>query len=194
MPALPSPDALLAHALEPRTFAGLAGVALVLVGARVYRVAVMAPGFAAGVWAGTTWLPAGLDPLLRLGAALLLGLIGAGLCSWIEQLAVRSTGAILMGALTHAVAPQLWHGHIPMWVSPVGALVGAMLFPMVYRRLLPLITSLTGALCVAWALGRPQDLLWIAGLTLLGLILQLGTGGGAGATAPKRAKGKGKDK
>ena len=63
-------------------------------------------------------------------------------------------------------------GRGPRICVVAAAAVGAVGFPLIYKRALPLLTSLLGAMAIAWALGRETDL-WLLGIvTVAGAMLQ----------------------
>ena len=169
-------------ATDGRLVVGAIGVLLLLAGARLYRLAIIAPGFLLGVFLARWGLDEygrRVDELMQLGAMVGAGAIGA-LLSWrIEQLAVRLGGSVLVAATTHALLPMFWP-RAPWFAAPAAGFVGLLLFPSLYRRLLPLITAGLGAIALAWVADRPQDLLMIAGLTVLGAAIQLAAGGKKG--------------
>lgn len=169
--ALQAPTSL----LDPRLAVALLGVLLLGWGARLYRLAIAAPGFTVGVFAGLS-VSAGAGLAVQAGVALALGLLGGGLMLALERLAVAITGAVLVGGLVFAVGP-LVSATLPWFAPVVGGAVGLLLFPRLYRAALRLLTPLLGALCVAWAAGRPHDLLLIGGLTLVGAVFQLARAG-----------------
>lgn len=156
---------------DPVSLVGVVGGALLVAGARLYRLALMAPGLAAGVLLGLQ-ITHGASPELRLVAALCLGIIGAGLVLLAERLAIALGGAFLLGGLANAAAPIVLPGEDAWYVPVAGAVAGLMIFPALFRRLLFIFTALGGALCVAWAMGRPQDLPLIGGLWLAGTVIQ----------------------
>ena len=51
--------------------------------------------------------------------------------------------------------------------------VGAVGFPIVYERVLPLLTALLGALALAWSIGREHDIWMIGILAFLGMAVQI---------------------
>lgn len=171
---------LLDYGSDGRLLAGAAGVLLLVAGARLYRVAVMAPGFLLGVFA-TAWAldeyGRRVDELVRMGLLVAAGAVGAFVSSRVEQLAVRLCGSLLVAATTHAVLPLVWP-KAPWFAAPAAGFLGLLLFPALYRRLLPLITAAVGAIALAWAASRETNLLLISGLTVLGAAVQLGTAGG----------------
>lgn len=161
-----------AWAADPQLLVGGLGVLLLVAGQRLYRLAIVAPGLAAGAMVGLE-LTRHESTGLRLAAAAALALVAGFLLHKVERLAVAAAGAFLAVGATQALAPLVLHGPTP-WFLLVGAgVLGLLLFPGLYRRLLLVITPAIGALCVAWAAGRPTDLLLIAGLTLGGIVIQL---------------------
>lgn len=156
---------------DPVSVVGVIGGALLVAGARLYRLALLTPGLAAGVLLGLE-MTAGASSELRLIAALCLGLIGGGLVLMAERLAIALGGAFLLGGLANAAAPVLLPGQDAWYVPVAGAVVGLLIFPTLFRKLLFIFTSLGGALCIAWAMGRPQDLPLIGGLWLAGTVIQ----------------------
>jgi len=171
-------DLLRNIALDGRLVVGVLGLVLLLAGARLYRLAIVAPGFLLGVFLamwGLDEYARKIDDLVRLGVMVGAGAVGAFVSWRVEQLAVRIGGSILVAATTHALLPLLWP-RAPWFAAPAAGFVGLLLFPSLYRRLLPLITAAIGAIALAWAANRPQDLLMMAGLTVLGAAIQLASG------------------
>jgi hypothetical protein len=186
-----------AELMDPRALAGLLGVLLLVAGSRFYRVAIIAPGFLAGVALADRFL-SGLGGALPLVFAVLLGAGGALACHVAERVAVRLVGAVIISGVVHAVAPLVFQRDTPWWWAPVAGALGLLLFPRLYERLLPLIGAVLGAICVAWAAGKPQEVGLIGALAAGGLVVQLvwravageATGGNSGG----KGKGKGKGK
>ena len=172
--AFRAPDSL----LDPRIPVALLGVLLLGWGARLYKMAIAAPGFVLGVGL-VLHFTTGMTPTIAL-AAVVAGLAGAALLLKLERLAVSLTGAVLVGGLVYAVGPLVVTTPLPWFAPLIGAAVGMLLFPGVYRFALRVITPLLGAFCVAWAVGRPQDLLLIGGLAAVGSAFQLLRGGKGG--------------
>lgn len=171
-------DMILAYGADGRLLAGILGVLLLVAGARLYRMAVMAPGFLLGVFAAAWALDEygrRVDELMRMGILVAVGAVGAFVSSRIEQLAVRLCGSLLVAATTHAVLPLVWP-KAPWFAAPAAGFMGLLLFPALYKRLLPLITAAVGAIAIAWAADRPTQLLLICGLTVVGAAIQLGSG------------------
>ena len=156
---------------DPRILCIVAGVVLMLAGGRLYRLMIVTPGFVAGVLLTTHYAPAGTD-MMKVGIIVGVGLVGALIMHLMEQTALRLIGVALMVGVATAVAPEVFGAQEPWWLKYAAGAVGAVGFPIVYRRALPLTTSLLGALAVAWALGRETDV-WVIGiLTVLGAMIQ----------------------
>jgi len=168
MPDLTLPEALLAA----RAPLGLVGALLLLAGARLYRLAIVGPGFAAGVIVGLQ-VTGGASPSVQAVAALSLGVVGAVALLFLERVAVAIAGAVLCGGLADAVGPAALGGPVPWYVPLAAALLGLLLFPRLYKALLPVLTSIIGALCLTRALDRPHDLALLGGLALVGIVVQL---------------------
>lgn len=158
--------------LEPKGLVGVLGLLLLLAGSRFYRVAIIAPGFAAGVYLAQRFLGGLADPL-PLVFGLLLGAGGALACHVAERVAVRLVGSVLIAGVVYAVTPLIFHRDVPFWWAPAAGLVGLFLVPRLYERALPVIGAVMGALCLAWAVDRPQDVGLIGALAAGGLVIQL---------------------
>ncbi len=155
----------------------LGGTLLCVAGAKLYKVAVFAPGALLGLVLAEQ-ATRGLDEGLRLGLTLLAAVVGGFLAGAVERLAVGVTGAVVggwagwVGWLTVQGSEPDW------WIPALGAGVGLIVFPLLFRTSLKLATPLLGALAIAWGLGRPDSLLLVAGITGVGLAVQLSTGAG----------------
>ncbi|MDG1481253.1 MAG: hypothetical protein P8R54_16795 [Myxococcota bacterium] len=156
---------------DPVFVMGVVGGALLVAGSRLYKLALVAPGLAAGLLLGLE-VTSGAGPEIRMIAGLCLGIIGAGVMLLVERLAISLGGAFLVGGLANAVTPLVLPGQDAWYVPIAGAVVGLLIFPKMFRSLLFLLTALGGALCIAWAIGRPQDLPSIGGLWLAGTVIQ----------------------
>ncbi len=148
--------------MDPRTLCVLIGAVLILAGSRLYRLMLLGPGFVGGVLLAHHYAPAGNNTtkmLIILGC----GLVGVVLMHLMEQTALRLIGVALAVGAALAISPEVFGSKPPWYLNYVAGAVGAVGFPIVYERALPLITSLLGALMIAWALERPSDL-WMLGL------------------------------
>lgn len=156
---------------NPTLLVGIVGGVLLVAGARLYRLAIVTPGLAAGMLLGLE-LSAGAAPEIRLVIGLCLGICGAGVMLLAERVAISLGGALLMGGLANALAPVLLPGQDAWYLPAAGSVIGLFLFPRLFRSLLFVLTPLGGALCVSWAMGRPQDLPLVGGLWLAGTVVQ----------------------
>jgi hypothetical protein len=165
----------------PTWITGVSGGLLLVAGGRLYKLAVVAPGIVAGVYAAT-WLPAELGSVVIAVAAVVLAIAGAILCRLLERLAVAAIGVIAMAGVTQLAWPLAMDGQVaPWWGVLVGGALGLLLFPSVFRALIRWITALLGALMVAWSVGYHDNLWVVGGLFLLGCIVQAASGKGKGA-------------
>lgn len=175
------PDSL----LDPAVPVGALGLILALAGSRFYRLAIIAPGFALGVLAG---LEVPGNEQTRMIAAVALGVIGAAVLHLLERFAVRIGGAFLAAGLAQVAAPLIT-GQPNDWYIPVaGGVVGLLLFPRLYRQLLPVITAIMGGLCVAWSVGAAADLRVVSVVAAVGCVVQIASGGRGGSTAAQKAE------
>lgn len=157
---------------EPRLLLGVLGVLMLVAGKRLYPLAIMAPGLAGGVMLGIELTP-GQPDLTRVLACLGLALVLGFLLRKVERLAIAAAGAFVTVGTAEALSPVVLDRAADWPILLVAGLLGLLLFPRIYERLLVVITPAIGALCLLWALGRHQDLLLLAGLTLVGTVLQL---------------------
>ncbi len=156
----------------PRQAVALLGGALLLAGARVYRLAVVLPGVAGGALLGFS-VAAGAPLSWQLGAAACLALAGGALFYFVERLAIALAGAFVAGGAMHALGPLYWPGGEPWYADAAAVALGLLLFPRLYRAALPLLTAALGALVVAWSVGREQDAVLIGAMAAVGLVVQL---------------------
>jgi hypothetical protein len=114
------------------------------------------------------------SPEVQLAVTLVIGILGAVAMLILEKLAIALIGAIAGGGLTQAAGPLLVSFGEMEWYWPfIGAFFGAMIFPLAFKRIIPIATSLIGSLCTSWAFGEGDNLPLIVGLTLLGSGLQM---------------------
>ncbi|MCB9742805.1 MAG: hypothetical protein H6740_09405 [Alphaproteobacteria bacterium] len=176
LPTLPTLDELQALTdTVPRGVAAAGGALLLLAGARLYPLAIMAPGLAIGVTVGVV-LPLPLEATARAILAVVLGGVGAFLFRSVERMAISGIGAIVTGGLAVSTWPLVMGQPAPWWAAGAGALVGLLLFPRLFRFALKPITALAGAIILAWAGGMQGHLVLILGLAAVGFLVQLGQG------------------
>lgn len=158
----------------------LFGILLVISGTRFYRLVVMTPGIVVGIYSGVQ-LTIGQNEEVQLFAIVLGAVIGAVFSFLVEQLAIALLGALFGGAIVQWLFPIFWNIEIAWYWPVVGAVFGGMIIPPLFPRLLPLLTSIVGAGCLSWAMGRFEDI-WLWGaLTSFGFFVQRYFG----ATRPK---------
>ena len=185
------PDPFVALLLDGRLPALLVGIVLLGWGERLYGVLVVAPGVLAGVY-----LAAWAQPLFHFAPTTLLvvtvALAGAGawLCHFVAAIAGRMAGAGLFAALAWFAAPLAQPGPVPWWVPVVGAALGALVFPSLYKIALRPLTALVGAWSIAWAVKAPGNPYLVLGLAAAGTALQfaLSRSTGEGAGPAKKVK------
>lgn len=155
---------------------GLVGVLILIAGTRFYKLTLMAPGFIIGALVAVNYgnflgLPpaGGIDPRLLVGV--LLGGAAALAMIFLEQMAIALTGALAGGALVMIVGPMVV-ASIEWYVPFAGALVGALVFPSLYRKLLVPTTALLGAVCVTHSLSLTDNFVAVASLWLFGTAVQ----------------------
>jgi uncharacterized membrane protein len=162
-----------------RLLTGAAGAVLLVAGARLYRVAVVLPGFLLGVGlgAGVAQLLT-LDPMVGAGVALVAGLIGAVAAHLVERFAVVIAGVIGGLGAAQVVDPLVAAGGPPWWVWPVAAVTGGLVFPLIWKAALLPLTAWIGAVVLIDAAGLPPSPLYVGGLAVVGLIVQASVGRG----------------
>jgi len=153
----------------------LVGIALLLLGRKLYWLFVGGAGFALATSLALRLLegqPAWLVVLIGLAA----GLIGALLALFLQRLAVGVAGFVAGGYVLASIVPAVLAG--PPWVSwvsfLVGGILGAVLVALLFDWALIALSSLAGAALVvqAFELGSLPALLLFAGLAVLGVIVQ----------------------
>ena len=157
--------------MDARVLVILIGGALIVAGGRMYRLVLVSPGFVGGVLLSHHYAPSGSDGI-KLAICIGVGLVGALLMHLMEQAALRLLGAAMAVGLAVAFGPGLFDGSPPWYLNYIAGAIGAIGFPAIYQRSLPLLTSLAGAMAIAWALGRQADIWILAILTLSGAIIQ----------------------
>lgn len=159
-------------AMDPRILAGAAGLLLLVLGSRVYRLAVVTPGVMAGLWIAEQ-VTSDASNTVQYAAMIGLALAGGVLAFLLERFALAIAGALMGGGLADAIGPHLLGPELHWAVPAVCALVGFLAMPALFERLLPLVTAVLGALALAWATGRAQDLIFIALVAAGGLLIQI---------------------
>ena len=156
--------------LEPKFTIWSLGIVLLFVGARYYQLLIMAPGFAVGVMLAMKNFP--FDGILLFLAAMVLGSIGAVLLVSIEKLSVAIAGAFVGIGVVYSLEPYLFAGKAPFYVAAIASLIGSMIFPKLYDDLRPVVCALSGAMCIAWAVNKQNDVIAIVVLSCVGALVQ----------------------
>jgi hypothetical protein len=151
------------------------GIALVLVGRRLFWLAVGLAGFAAGLYAAQRLLD--LQPWwLQLAAASLVGLFGALLAVFLQRLMVGFAGFAAGGWL----AIELWRltgqgtGGLAWIFFFLAGVAAAILAMLLFEYALMAVTSLAGAALIVGAtrLGPPEALILTALIAAAGTLIQ----------------------
>ena len=156
---------------------GLVGGILLVAGGRWYHRGIALAAFAVGAMATSAamlWLAevvasAG-QPLVVMVGALVGGISVAAAARMAHRLALVLIGAVA-GLVLGGSAVQ-WLA-APAWVAGIGLLIGGLVAPFVYDRMLKIVTPAVGAVAIAWALGRPDSLILLAALWAFGAAVQL---------------------
>jgi hypothetical protein len=188
LPDLPDlPSIYAAGPLAPRVIAGVAGLLLLLAGRRLYRIAIVLPGLVLGLTAGLV-LGGALDLPDNVVAvvAVVCGAVGALLAGYVERIALvlagvlAGLGAIQAGwplaAAAAASVPTSMPAVPPWWAWPAGAVVGALLFPLLWRVAIVALTAWIGAVVLVDVAGFPADPLVVGGLAVFGMLVQTVSG------------------
>jgi hypothetical protein len=151
------------------------GAVLLVLGRKLFWLFVAAVGFAAG-WAVMSDLLHVQPEWLALVIALVAGVLGALLATFVQKMAVGLAGFLagaflasgLVSMLQLAAAPWAWLAFI------VGGILGAVLLGAAFEWSLVGLSSLAGAMLVANALelSSTMHLLVLVGLSVLGVIIQ----------------------
>ncbi len=152
------------------------GGLLLAFGRRLFWLFVAAAGFMAGVTLAGSLFPDNNSAVLIAG--LVLGALAAVLAMSVQRIAVLAAGFFAGGyLLSKLVALLLASPDASTWlVFLIGGILGAVLLTMLFNWALVVLSSLTGAVMIAQsvALSQGVSLLLIAGLTILGIIIQAG--------------------
>jgi hypothetical protein len=164
-----------------RVVVGVLGLVVLFWGARIYKPALLMVSFGAGAVGAAGVLdalsarvPAMDRPEVIIVGALVAGAAVAAVAMAAHKLALLGVGALAGVAFAGAVGALFPPDTFPWWGVLIGALVGAVAMPFVFPSLLKIATPAVGAVLVAWAIGRPDQLWVIGGLWVLGALFQLG--------------------
>ena len=165
-------DQMPASLEDPRLLIGALSAAVLLFGARLYRLVLVTPGLLIGVLLGLH-LTAGSALKTQIIAAICVGVLGGGALLLAERIAVGLVGAVVVAGLARAVLPTVLGAGVAWYIPAALGLVGLLLVPRLLRAGIKLLTPLLGAVGLAWAVGRPEQLALIGGLAIFGALFQL---------------------
>lgn len=169
-------DFRLALPREVRIGLIVVGAILLLVGGRLYKAAVAAPGFALGMVIGISVLD--LAPELPdawvLVIAAVIGLVGAGLALAVHDLAVLLIGALVSGFLVVSLLVTYNVAFSPVFavIVAVCAIAGAVGLLMIAKRMPTFMAAILGAVLVSIGMVENLNLVIIVPLALVGLGVQ----------------------
>jgi hypothetical protein len=153
------------------------GTSLLAFGRRLFWVFVAGIGFIVGLHLALRFLP-GIEDWVSLGLALLAGLVGAVLVSFLQRLALGAAGffagwqiaMFLIDFLRIDLGNQDWIGGV------IGGLIGIILIAILFDWALIFLSSIVGAIAVVdvFELDSTLHLLLLVILTLAGILLQFG--------------------
>ena len=162
-----------------RAVVGLLGVVVWVRGAALYDFALRAGAFCGGAIGTVSLVTLAAQQLSLPLTGTVIGLLGAvgGAVVMITAVMAHRTALLAVGTVLGAVgtvaAATLLVAVIPFWAPLVGAAVGALLFPLLYKQLLKVLTPAVGAVAMAWAAGLPEDPRVLVGLWVLGSLIQV---------------------
>jgi hypothetical protein len=153
------------------------GTSLLAFGRRLFWVFVAGIGFYAGLRLSLRFLP-GIEDWVSLGLALLAGLVGAVLVSFLQRLAIGAAGFFagwqiamyLIDLLRIDLGNMDWIGGI------VGGLIGVVLIAVLFDWALIFLSSVVGAIAIVdvFELSSTLHLLLMVILALAGILIQFG--------------------
>lgn len=155
----------------------LLGVVILFFGRRLFWLCVAAVGFAAGVELAPH-LVHEPTPMLALSIAIVLGLIGALLATFLQKIAIAVAGFLAGGKLAVAIAGAFFVQYAQYyWVTfLLGGIVGALLLLMLFDWALIFLSAAVGAHLIQSAIVLPPTgnaILFVV-LVLIGVIVQAG--------------------
>ncbi len=155
----------------------LIGVVILFFGRRLFWLCVAAVGFAAGVELAPH-LVHEPTPMLALSIAIVLGLIGALLATFLQKIAIAVAGFLAGGKLAVAIAGAFFvqYAHYYWATFIIGGIVGALLLLMLFDWALIVLSAAVGAHLIQSAIVLPPTgnaILFVV-LVLIGVIVQAG--------------------
>src|SRR5207247_1012983 len=128
----------------------LIGIVILFFGRKLFWLCVAAVGFLAGIELAPH-LVTEPSPLLQLGVALVLGLLGTLLALLLQKIAIAVVGFLAGGKLAGAIAAAFFvhHAQYSTIVFVIGGLIGAMLLLFLFDWALIVVSSFIGANLIA---------------------------------------------
>jgi hypothetical protein len=153
----------------------LIGVVILLFGRKLFWLCVAGVGFLAGVELAPH-LVTQPSPLLQLGIAIVLGLLGALLAFLLQKIAVAIVGFLAGGKLAGAIAAAFFvhYSHYSTIIFVVGGIIGAILLLFLFDWALIVVSSLIGAHLIQNAIVLPPSgstIVFLA-LAVIGMVVQ----------------------
>lgn len=154
----------------------LVGVALLILGRRLFWLFVGLVGFVAGITLATQFL-SGQPDWLVLVIALVAGLLGVLLALFLQQLAVGVAGFVAGGYIIVNLLSMLMAetDQLLYWlIFLIGGIIGAVLVILLFDWALIVLSSLTGATLIVQAAGLNPTLTLVLFVVLLvvGFVIQ----------------------
>lgn len=154
----------------------LVGVALLILGRRLFWLFVGLVGFVAGITLATQFL-SGQPDWLVLVIALVAGLLGVLLALFLQQLAVGVAGFVAGGYIIVNLLSMLMGetDQLLYWlIFLIGGIIGAVLVILLFDWALIVLSSLTGATLIVQAAGLNPTLTLVLFVVLLvvGFVIQ----------------------
>lgn len=151
------------------------GVALLFFGRRLFWLFVAALGFAAGIYI-TSALMQHPPVWLAIGAAVLLGTIGAFLAVVLQKFAIAAAGFLAGGRLALALAASfIANPAAHNWITfGIGGLIGAILLLVLFDWALIVLSAIEGARFIVGAIHLPHTgaTVMLITLAVLGIVVQ----------------------
>ena len=158
---------------DPLFLIFLLGVLLWSMGARFYRLVILCPGFVVGAYFGmnSEFIKENItqDPML---VTVVVGIVGAIALSAVERLAIALLGALAALGILHNIHTAFFSGTMSVYAQPIAALIGALIFPFLWNRMLFVVTSLAGSLCICHSVGLTEDSVALVVLWMVGAVFQ----------------------
>lgn len=160
----------------------IAGGLLLVFGRKLFWLFVGVVGFFAGMNLAGQLFPDQTTVLLAAGVA--LGIVAALLAVFVQRLAVLVAGFLAGGYLLVTLLGMFGGaGQDLSWLPfVIGGVLGAALLSVLFDWALVALSSLVGAVLIARYSGvdQPLSLILVAGLTILGIVVQAGVISGRG--------------